>query len=437
MIECFEEIENEFSSHHARCQTYIRRLYATTQRHENRVTLNTSRCNQRCCGFYVLRVFLTFSPSLKSKKGNASIDCYCSQEEKTGSYQALLLILNELLVQVRKSKCILHFGGCNNTQNELPSFLSLRNAFSAKRTQPSRNFFPNNGAPQAPVRLENVAGPNALQMQGGVIAGGARRVGQNGNCDIHHEDIPDAPCEEIANVQVGQQVANNRVATPPQHENFGDANMPVEAVLQGEHNNAHQVPNVAPVAVAGMPVAAVLQGEHNNAHQVANVAPVVVAAIPREPIVEDDFTRILNGALEAVMDVMSPEMRRLAIANANAAFASSENSRAIARMQRELRPEISISGVIHYVTMMFGITTALSGISSSSAALGNLMSNNGAVAAAPVGENRRVWEFTGAFASVLGTGMARVVSQVASHVATSITQPNLPGNPQQAPQNGQ
>jgi len=360
-------------------------------------------------------------------------------DKKRKREEELSQALNSLLDCLKKDKRmrISNGGGCNSAHNAMFVSPPLRTLF---HFQIPMAPFPNNGARQVPLQLENGAplvplqlengarqvplqlenGPvaNALQMQGCVISGGAMRVGRNGNCAV----IPVGPREEIANVAAG----HNEVVAPRHEQHLGPVGMPFAAVLQGEDNIAPQVPDAAPVAVAGVPVAAVLQREDNIALQV----PDAVRVVP------GDFAVVLNAALGAVMDVITPQMRLLAEANATAAVASSVRTQNTARMQRERRPVGSIAGVVHYVAIS-GITTTLSGISSGSAALGNMMSNNGAAAAAPVGENRRVWGFTGSFASVLGTGVARVVSQVASHVASSITQPNLPGNPQHAPGNGQ
>ena len=363
--------------------------------------------------------------------------------------QALNSLLNSTFDCLQKSKRmrISNGGGCNSAHNAMFVSPPLGNLF---HFQIPMAPFPNNGARQVPLQLENGAplvplqlengarqvplqlenGPvaNALQMQGCVISGGAMRVGRNGNCAV----IPVGPREEIANVAAG----HNDIVAPRHEQHLGPVGMPFAAVLQGEDNIAPQVPDAAPVAVAGVPVAAVLQREDNIALQVPDAAPAAVAGVSVVRVVPGDFAVVLNAALGAVMDVITPQMRLLAEANATAAVASSVRTQNTARMQRERRPVGSIAGVVHYVAIS-GITTTLSGISSGSAALGNMMSNNGAAAAAPVGENQRVWGFTGSFASVLGTGVARVVSQVASHVASSITQPNLPGNPQHAPDNGQ
>jgi len=317
------------------------------------------------------------------------------------------------LLRISKLRRICNGGGCNGAHNAMlvsPPLINLLDFPIPMR------FFRNDAAPRVPLQLENGPGPNALQVQEGVIP-----VCQNGNRAIDRGEIPVAA-----------------------------AGMPVEAVLPGQDNNAHQ-PNVAgiPVAavaaffqeqdnnarqvpnVAGIPVAAVFPDQDNNARQVPNVRAVVEV-----PIIEDGFAGVLSTVMVAGMNALRPVLIRQANFNVNAANTSSLQTQNIARMQRRELPGYNLGEIAQYVGMS-GVTGALSAISGGSAALGNLMSNNGAVAGPPVGENSSVREFTGAFSSFVGTGMARVVSQVASHIAASITQPNLPGNPQQAPDNGQ
>ena len=323
------------------------------------------------------------------------------QEEWNTMYQDL----DKLISEFKKRKLIVHVGGCNQLQNHLSEF--------------SSNIFKNFVGLQAPIEFENRPGPNALQVQGGVVAGDAMRVSQNGNCDI----IPPP------------QSANNDVIALRHQPNFrGDGlpnvgAMPVAAGLQEQDNPVPHVPNVAGIPVAA--VAAVFQEQDNNARQVPNVRAAVEVNIN-----EDGFARAFSTIMDATMNALSPVLIRQANLNVNAANTSSLQTQNLARMQREQYPGFNLGEIARYVGI-FGVTGALSAISSGSAALGNLMSNNGAVAGAAVGENRSVREFTTAFSSVVGTGVARVVSQVASHIASSITQPNLPGNPQHAPDNAQ
>ena len=297
------------------------------------------------------------------------------------------------LLRISKLRRICNGGGCNGAHNAMlvsPLLINLLDFPIPMR------FFRNDAAPRVPLQLENGPGPNALQVQEGVVELRVIPVCQNGNRAIDRGEIP-----------------------------VGAAGMPVEAVLPGQDNNAHQ-PNVA-----GIPVAAVFQEQDNNARQVPHVRAAVEV-----PIIEDGFSRVLSTVMVAGMNALRPELIRQANFNVHAANTSWLQTQNIARMQRRELPGYNLGEIARYVGMS-GVTGALSAISGGSAALGHLMSNNGAVAGPAVGENSSVREFTGAFSSFVGTGMARVVSQVASHIAASITQPNLPGNPQQAPDNGQ
>jgi len=311
------------------------------------------------------------------------------QAEWNTMYQAV----NKLMSEFKKRKSIVHVGGCNQFQNHSSEF--------------STNIFKNFVGLQAPIEFENRPGPNALQVQGGVVAGDAMRVSQNGNCDI----IPPP------------QSANNDVIALRHQPNFrGDGlpNVGVMPVAAGLPEQDNHVPHV-PIAA----VAAVFQEQNDNARHLPNVVAAVEVNIN-----EDGFATVLNNAMDAAMEVLSPGMREQASSNVAAAITSSLQTQNLARIQRQQYPGYNVGEIFRYVGIS-GATAVLSAISGGSAALGNIMSNNGAA----VGENRGVQEFTAAFSSVVGTGVARVVSQVAAHIASSITQPNLPENPHPAPAN--
>ena len=188
-----------------------------------------------------------------------------------------------------------------------------------------------NGAPQVPLQLDNGPVPNALQVQEGVrsVDHVEIPVCQNVNRAIDRGEFLVGPCVEFR-----RQFANNCVVAPQQQQDVAAAGMPVEAVLQGQDNNAHQLPNVGGMPVAAFAaVAVVLQQQDNNARHLPNV----VAAV-EVPIVEDDFARVFSTAMDAAMDFMSPGMRQQASSNVAAAEIFSELAGDVARHQRRLYP---------------------------------------------------------------------------------------------------
>jgi len=347
----------------------------------------------------------TFLNHYKAKKRMVCWTDVGSKRKLQAEWNTMYQAVNKLMSEFKKRKSIVHVGGCNQFQNHSSEF--------------STNIFKNFVGLQAPIELENRPGPNALQVQGGVVAGDAMRASRNGNCDIIPEVAP-------------PQSANNDVIALRNQPNFrGDGLpnvgvMPVAAGLQEQNNHVPHVPIAA--------VAAVFQEQNDNARHLPNVVAAVEVNIN-----EDGFATVFNNAMDAVMDVLSPGMREQASSNVAAAITSSLQTQNLARIQRQQYPGYNVGEIFRYVGIS-GATAVLSAISRGSAALGNLMSNNGVVpgaanAAAAVDENRGVQEFTAAFSSVVGTGVARVVSQVAAHIASSITQPNLPENPHPAPAN--